>query len=89
MGSCRDTAVLFIHACRAAGLAAWFLSGYQEGDLDHPEQHRHAWVEAYLPGAGWRGYDPSHGLAVSDRHIALVAAADPADATPIQGALWG
>ncbi|BAC09334.1 transglutaminase family protein [Thermosynechococcus vestitus] len=88
-GSCRDTAVLFIHACRAVGLAARFVSGYQEGDLENPERHLHAWVEVYLPGAGWRGYDPTHGLAVSDRHIALVAAADPADAAPIEGVLRG
>ncbi len=88
-GSCRDTAVLLIHACRAVGLAARFVSGYQEGDLDNPERHLHAWVEIYLPGAGWRGYDPTHGLAVSDRHVALVAAADPSDAAPIQGTVWG
>jgi transglutaminase-like putative cysteine protease len=88
-GSCRDTAVLFIHACRAVGLAARFVSGYQEGDLDNPERHLHAWVEIYLPGAGWRGYDPTHGLAVSDRHVALVATAEPADAAPIDGVLRG
>jgi len=88
-GSCRDTAVLFIHACRAVGLAARFVSGYQEGDPDNPERHLHAWVEVYLPGAGWRGYDPTHGLAVSDRHVALVAAADPSDTAPIHGMVRG
>lgn len=86
-GSCRDYTVLFIEVCRAIGLAARFVSGYQEGDLSNPERHLHAWAEVYLPGAGWRGYDPTHGLAVSDRHIALVASAIPSYAAPISGSI--
>jgi transglutaminase-like putative cysteine protease len=85
-GSCRDLTVLFIETCRAIGLAARFVSGYQEGDLDSDERHLHAWAEVYLPGAGWRGFDPTHGLAVSDRHIALVASASHRYAAPIAGA---
>ncbi|WP_263970902.1 transglutaminase family protein [Leptolyngbya sp. NIES-2104] len=84
-GSCRDLTVLFIEVCRAIGLAARFVSGYQEGDPDHPDRYLHAWAEVYLPGAGWRGYDPTHGLAVSDRHIALAASAIPEYAAPIAG----
>ncbi|MBE9228646.1 transglutaminase family protein [Phormidium sp. LEGE 05292] len=84
-GSCRDFAVLFMEVCRAVGLAARFVSGYQEGDPDQIERDLHAWVEVYLPGAGWRGYDPTHGLAVSDRHIPLVASAFPNYTAPISG----
>jgi transglutaminase-like putative cysteine protease len=84
-GSCRDLAVLFMDVCRAVGLAARFVSGYQEGDLDQEERDLHAWAEVYLPGGGWCGYDPTHGLAVSDRHIPLVASALPAHAAPIVG----
>ncbi|MFB2895610.1 transglutaminase N-terminal domain-containing protein [Aerosakkonemataceae cyanobacterium BLCC-F50] len=84
-GSCRDFAVLFMEVCRAVGLAARFVSGYQEGDLDQKERDLHAWVEVYLPGAGWRGYDPTHGLAVGDRHIPLVASAFPNYTAPISG----
>ena len=84
-GSCRDFTVLFVEVCRAIGLAARFVSGYQEGDLDRNDRHLHAWAEVYLPGAGWRGYDPTHGLAVSDRHIALVASAISGYAAPISG----
>lgn len=84
-GSCRDLSVLLIEVCRAIGLAARFVSGYQEGDLDNPERHLHAWAEVYLPGAGWRGFDPTHGLVVSDRNIALVASAFPAYTTPNPG----
>lgn len=87
VGSCRDFAVLFIEACRAVGLAARFVSGYQEGDPDTRDRHLHAWAEVYLPGAGWRGYDPTLGLAVGDRHIALVASAYPDYAAPLTGRL--
>jgi transglutaminase-like putative cysteine protease len=85
VGSCRDFAVLFIEVCRSIGLAARFVSGYQEGDLDSDDRHLHAWAEVYLPGAGWRGFDPTHGLAVSDRHIALVASPFHRYAAPISG----
>jgi transglutaminase-like putative cysteine protease len=86
-GTCRDFALLFMHVCKAVGLACRFVSGYQEGDETTTEFHLHAWVEVYLPGAGWRGYDPTHGLAVADRHIALVASAQPKYTTPIEGKL--
>ncbi|MDH3328063.1 MAG: transglutaminase family protein [Desulfobulbaceae bacterium] len=88
-GSCRDFALLYIAACRSVGLAARFVSGYQEGveNMEHP--HLHAWAEVYIPGGGWRGYDPTHGLAVSDRHIALAASHEPAGAAPVQGTLRG
>ncbi len=86
-GSCRDYAVLFMEVCRAAGMAARFVSGYQEGDPDSRDRHLHAWAEVYLPGAGWRGYDPTHGLVVSDRHIPLVASASAEDMAPVSGKL--
>ncbi len=89
LGSCRDTAVIFIEACRIFGLAARFVSGYQEGDSDQSERHLHAWAEVYLPGAGWRGYDPTQGLAVGDRHIVLAASAIPRNAAPISGSFRG
>jgi len=88
LGSCRDLSVLFMETCRAMGLAARFVSGYQEGD---PNQDRelHAWAEVYLPGAGWRGYDPTSGIAVSDRHITLVASTLPRCAAPVSGNFRG
>lgn len=85
-GTCRDFAVLFVEVCRAIGLAARFVSGYQEGDANSGERHLHAWAEVYLPGGGWRGYDPTQGLAVADRHIALVASPLSGYAAPISGA---
>lgn len=84
-GSCRDLAVLFMEVCRAMGLGARFVSGYQEGDVEQDNRDLHAWAEIYLPGGGWRGYDPTHGLAVSDRHVALVASSFPSYAATVTG----
>lgn len=86
-GSCRDFAVLFMEACQAVGLAARFVSGYQEGDEAQESRELHAWPEVYIPGGGWRGFDPTHGLAVSDRHVPLAAAAHPQNAAPVSGCL--
>lgn len=88
-GSCRDLTVLFMEVCRAAGLASRFVSGYQEGDPDWKHRHLHAWAEVYLPGAGWRGYDPTQGVAVGDRHIALVASPSSRYTAPISGSIKG
>ena len=49
----------------------------------------HAWAEVYLDGAGWRGYDPSAGLAVSTGYVAVAAAADPSLASPVSGSFRG
>ncbi len=88
-GACRDLAVLFMESCRAVGLAARFVSGYRwSEDLD--EKHRmHAWAEVYISGGGWRGFDPSTGRAVADRHIAIATAANPLNAAPIGGTFRG
>ena len=87
-GACRDLTVLFVECCRTMGLAARFVSGYAYAD-DATSGEMHAWGEVYLLGGGWRGYDPSRGLAVTDQHIALAAAADPADAAPVSGTYRG
>ncbi len=83
-GSCRDFVVLFMAACRAVGLAARFVSGYEEGDPAYA-QALHAWVEVFLPGAGWRSYDPTLGIAVSDHHVAVAATGWPRHAAPVTG----
>lgn len=88
-GSCRDLSILFIETCREAGIPARFVSGYQEGDSRISEGELHAWAEAYLPGIGWRGYDPSHGLVVADRHVILAAAPDFKDTMPVSGTIRG
>lgn len=83
--SCRDLALLFMAICRIAGIASRFVSGYQEGDSDTGNWELHAWTEVFIPGGGWRGYDPTHGLVVADRHIALAASHLPLGASPCTG----
>lgn len=89
-GACRDVAMLYVEACRSVGIAARFVSGYS---LHHPpevtEHEMHAWAEVYLPGAGWRGYDPSLGLAVADGHAALATGPDYRLAAPVSGSYRG
>jgi transglutaminase-like putative cysteine protease len=88
-GACRDVAVLFMECCRSQGIAARFVSGYQEGDSEAERSYMHAWAEVYIPGGGWRGYDPSHGLAIADRHIVVAASARPELASPTRGTFRG
>jgi transglutaminase-like putative cysteine protease len=88
-GACRDVTVLFMEAARAMGFAARFVSGYRRGDLTRPDRHLHAWAEAYIPGGGWRGWDPVEGRAVADRHVALAASAHQIHTMPVIGAYFG
>ena len=87
--SCRDLAALFCAACRSMGIAARFVSGYDCGGGQQTEAYMHAWAEVYLPGGGWRGYDPSQGLAVANSHVAVAASADPSLAAPLSGSYRG
>jgi transglutaminase-like putative cysteine protease len=88
-GSCRDFAMLFIDMCRSVGIAARFVSGYCLGDDAANSSDMHAWAEVYLPGAGWRGFDPSRGLSVNDDYIAVAAGQHPLDAAPTFGSFRG
>lgn len=88
-GSCRDLAVLFIAACREQGVAARFVTGYHTASAPRGEQYLHAWAEVYLPGGGWRGFDPSRGVAVVEEHVALAASAESSGAAPIAGTIRG
>ena len=77
-GSCRDSAWLLVQLLRLVGLAARFVSGYlveiaSTGDLTD----LHAWVEVYLPGAGWVGIDSTSGLLTGEGHIPLAVSGTP------------
>ncbi len=89
-GACRDLTVLFMAACRSLGIAARFVSGYQaHAETADGDRHLHAWPEVFLPDVGWRGFDPTHGTAVTDGHVALCAAPDQAATMPIDGGFYG
>jgi transglutaminase-like putative cysteine protease len=86
-GSCRDVATLFIEACHYLGLAARFVSGYSYSPtLPQGQGATHAWSEVYLPGAGWKGFDPSSGQVVGNDHIAVAVSRHPELLPPVSGA---
>jgi transglutaminase-like putative cysteine protease len=89
-GSCRDFAALFIEACRQLGLASRFVSGYlHTSDIDPGNASTHAWAEVYLPGAGWKGFDPTSGEVTGNRHIATAVARHPEAVPPVAGSYVG
>lgn len=89
MGACRDLSQLMIAACQLVGLAARFVSGYAFADNDLTRHELHAWVEVYLPGAGWRGFDPSLGGITGNQHVVLAAGPSPNSCAPLSGAYRG
>ena len=92
-GSCRDMAELFVATSRQLGLAARFVSGYLHEPAPPDGQaafnvaagSMHAWAEVYLPGAGWRGFDPTNGILADHHFIPAAVANRPEWVNPIQG----
>ena len=73
VGSCRDLAMLMVESCRSVGIPSRFVSGYHFEDPLQKEFELHAWAELYIPGAGWRGFDPSGKGLIDDRYLTLVS----------------
>ena len=89
-GSCRDFGNLFMEAARYLGLAARFVSGYLHVPPSNANSGAtHAWAEVYLPGAGWKGFDPTLGEVVSNKHIAVAVARLPESVPPVAGSFVG
>jgi transglutaminase-like putative cysteine protease len=93
-GSCRDLAVLMIEAVRSLGLAARFVSGYIHVPPGPGRQYSgggstHAWVQVYIPGAGWMEFDPTNGIVGNCDLIRVAVARDPIQAVPIWGTFRG
>ncbi|TVQ05858.1 MAG: transglutaminase family protein [Balneolaceae bacterium] len=88
-GSCRDLSWMLIEMLRYTGLAARYVSGYTYNDELDDGHELHAWVEVYLPGAGWIGIDPSAGIFVHEKYIPVSASFNPANTMPVTGNFRG
>jgi transglutaminase-like putative cysteine protease len=95
-GTCRDYAWLMIEALRRLGFASRFVSGYiYDAALDGGEAGMvgsgatHAWVQVFLPGAGWMHYDPTNRISAGFDLIAVAIARHPGQAVPLAGAWFG
>lgn len=95
-GSCRDFALLMMEAVRSLGLAARFVTGYvYDPALDGADSTivgsgaTHAWVQVYLPGAGWVEFDPTNGVVGGPNLIRVGVARDPSQAIPVKGTYVG
>ena len=97
-GSCRDFALLMMEAARRLGVATRFVSGYLydpalDGDTATRDVvgagYTHAWLQAYLPGAGWVPFDPTNNLLGGTQLIRVGVARDPSQAAPISGSWFG
>jgi Transglutaminase-like superfamily/Bacterial transglutaminase-like N-terminal region len=87
-GSCRDFAVLMMEAARHWGFGARFVSGYiQMAEGQHGATH--AWTEIYIPGAGWRGFDPTNNKLSGNEHVSVAVAREQEKALPVSGTWEG
>jgi transglutaminase-like putative cysteine protease len=87
-GSCRDYAVFMMEAARHWGFGSRFVTGYiQMGEGQHGATH--AWTEIYIPGAGWRGYDPTNNKLVGTEHVSVAVAREQDKASPLSGTWEG
>ncbi|GAP98552.1 transglutaminase family protein [Leptolyngbya sp. NIES-2104] len=95
-GTCRDYAWLMIEALRRLGLACRFVSGYlydsalDGGDVGMTGSGAtHAWMQVYLPGAGWRAYDPTNRITAGFDLIRVAIARHPGQVIPLSGSWFG
>ena len=95
-GTCRDYSLLMMEAVRSVGLAARFVSGYlYDPAIDGVESSvtgagaTHAWVQVYLPGAGWLEFDPTNGSNGGNNLVPIAVGREPEQAAPISGTFSG
>jgi transglutaminase-like putative cysteine protease len=94
-GTCRDFALMMIEACRSLGFAARFVTGYiyvpsrDTGMAMRGGGATHAWVQVFLPGAGWVEFDPTNGIIGNKDLIRVGVAREPRQAKPLSGSFIG
>lgn len=88
-GSCRDVSWLLIHMLRHKGFATRFVSGYYYFEMETPSYELHAWVDVFIPGIGWLGLDPSHGILTGNTHFPIASSAHYWATMPVSGTIRG
>jgi len=93
-GSCRDLATLLAETVRVLGLGARIVSGYLYDPASilvgsSPGGSTHAWVEVFLPGAGWIAFDPTNRSMGSGNLIPVAVARDITQLIPVSGMFIG
>lgn len=89
-GVCQDFAHVMIGALRSVGLAARYVSGYLRSGADvQGAEASHAWVSAWVPGAGWVDFDPTNDVMPTDGHVTVGWGRDFGDVTPVKGVALG
>ncbi len=90
-GVCQDFAHLMLQVLRTVNIPARYVSGYICPNKNgmRGEGATHAWVEAWIPGYGWAGIDPTNNVWVTNNHIKLAVGRHFNDCSPIKGAFKG
>lgn len=88
-GSCRDLSWMQINLLRNYGIATRFVSGYFYFETEIPIYELHAWIEVFIPGTGWLGFDPSHGILTGNTHFSVASSAIPENTMPVSGDIRG
>ncbi|MBV9986828.1 MAG: transglutaminase family protein [Chitinophagaceae bacterium] len=90
-GVCQDFAHVMLELLRMMGIPARYVSGYICPNKNgmRGEGATHAWVEAYIPGAGWTGSDPTNNIWVTNHHVKLAVGRDFNSCSPVKGSFKG
>jgi transglutaminase-like putative cysteine protease len=90
-GVCQDFAHLLMVMLRLVGIPARYVSGYICPNRDgmRGEGATHAWAEAYLPGYGWLGLDPTNNCVANEMHVRLAVGRNFSDCSPVKGVYKG
>ena len=90
-GVCQDFAHAMLALCRTANIPARYVSGYIHSNPNALDETligaaaSHAWIEAFLPGSGWVGFDPTNGCQITEAHVKIGVGRDYDDLPPVRG----
>ncbi|HEY6899315.1 MAG TPA: transglutaminase family protein [Puia sp.] len=90
-GVCQDFAHMLLVFLRDLQIPARYVSGYICPNKNgmRGEGATHAWIEAYIPGNGWVGLDPTNNCIADDLHVRLAVGRSFPDCSPVKGTYKG